>query len=230
MESAEREIVESVLGAYRDGVFPMAESADAAADGSPIGWYRPDPRAVLPIRPELLGLDEGVHIPRRLMRTVRSGRFRVTTDLAFEAVVRGCALPRRETESSSSDTWIDDRIFGSFCLLHKAGHAHSIETWLKDDDGAMSLVGGVYGLAVGGVFCGESMFSLPEQGGTDASKVALVHLIEHCTRLGFSAIDTQFTNPHIEQFGVVEVTLDQYLGLLERVRDEEITWSALPNE
>ena len=228
MESAEREVVESVLGAYREGMFPMAESADAAAVGSPIEWYRPDPRAVLPIRPELLGLDRGVHIPRRLMRTVRSGRFRVTTDVAFEAVVRGCALPRKETESSTSETWIDDRIFGAFCVLRQAGYAHSIETWRETDAGEFALVGGVYGLAVGGVFCGESMFSLPEQGGTDASKVALVHLIEHCSRLGFSVIDTQFINPHIEQFGVTEVPLDRYLGLLESVRDEKIVWSDLP--
>ncbi len=230
MESAEREVVESVLGAYRDGVFPMAESADAAAVGSPIGWYRPDPRAVLPIKPGALELTEGVHIPRRLMRTVRSGRFKVTTDVAFEAVVRGCALPRKDTESSSGETWIDDRIYGAFCLLHEAGHAHSIETWRENDEGELVLVGGVYGLAVGGVFCGESMFSLPELGGRDASKVALVHLIQHCTRLGFSAIDTQFTNPHIEQFGVVEVPLERYLDLLERVRDEVITWTPLPAE
>jgi len=219
--------VATVLEAYRAGAFPMAEGKDAAQRGSPIGWYRPDPRAILPICPELLGLSEGVHIPRRLMRTVRSGRFRVTTDVAFEDVVRGCALPRKETESSSSETWIDDRIFGAFCVLHQAGHAHSIETWREDEAGELVLVGGVYGLAVGGVFCGESMFSLPEQGGTDASKVALVHLIGHCTRLGFSVIDTQFINPHIEQFGVTEVPLDRYLGLLESVRDEKIVWSDL---
>lgn len=230
MDRAENELVEAVLGAYRDGAFPMADGRDAADRGSPIGWYRPDPRAILPIKPDVLGLTEGVHLPRRLMRTVRSSRFRVTTDLAFDAVVRSCAMPRRDTESCSSETWIDDRIAAAFALLHEAGHAHSIETWAEDDAGEHVLVGGVYGLAVGGVFCAESMFSLPEFGGRDASKVALVHLIEHCTRLGFFVIDTQFTNPHIEQFGVVEVELERYMDLLERVRDEEISWLPLPGE
>ena len=205
----------------------MAEGRNAAQLGLPIHWYRPDPRAVLPIRPELVGLDRGVHVPRRLMRTVRSGRFHVTTDRAFERVIHGCALPRRETESGSSETWIDDRILNAFLLLHEAGHAHSIEAWRESDNGELRLVGGVYGLAVGGVFCGESMFSLPEQGGTDASKVCLVHLITHCTRLGFSIIDTQFVNPHLEQFGVVEIPLDSYLEVLERVKDEQISWRDL---
>ena len=216
-----------MLDAYRTGAFPMAEGRDAAQLGLPIHWFRPDPRAVLPIRPELIGADRGAHIPRRLMRTVRSGRFLVTTDRAFERVIRGCALPRHETESASSQTWIDDRIMHAFVLLHEAGHAHSIEAWRETGSGELVLVGGVYGLAVGGVFCGESMFSLPEQGGTDASKVCLVHLIRHCTRLGFATIDTQFTNPHIEQFGVVEISLDTYLDVLEDVKDEQIRWENL---
>ena len=216
-----------MMDAYRTGAFPMAEGRNAAQLGLPIHWYRPDPRAVLPIRPELVGLDRGVHVSRRLMRTVRSGRFHVTTDRAFERVIHGCALPRRETESGSSETWIDDRILNAFLLLHEAGHAHSIEAWRESDNGELRLVGGVYGLAVGGVFCGESMFSLPEQGGTDASKVCLVHLITHCTRLGFSIIDTQFVNPHLEQFGVVEIPLDSYLEVLEQVKDEQISWRDL---
>ncbi|HED53115.1 MAG TPA: leucyl/phenylalanyl-tRNA--protein transferase [Phycisphaerales bacterium] len=227
MNREEADLVASMMDAYRTGAFPMAEGRNAAQLGLPIHWYRPDPRAVLPIRPELVGLDRGVHVSRRLMRTVRSGRFHVTTDRAFERVIHGCALPRRETESGSSETWIDDRILNAFLLLHEAGHAHSIEAWRESDNGELRLVGGVYGLAVGGVFCGESMFSLPEQGGTDASKVCLVHLITHCTRLGFSIIDTQFVNPHLEQFGVVEIPLDSYLEVLEQVKDEQISWRDL---
>lgn len=228
MDRVESELVEVVLGAYREGAFPMAEGRDAAERGSPIGWYRPDPRAVLPIQPELVGQTEGVHLPRRLMRTVRAGKFEVTTDQAFAEVIRGCALPRRDTESCSSETWIDDRIAAAFGILHEAGHAHSIETWTTDNENRRTLVGGVYGLAIGGVFCAESMFCLPELGGRDASKVALVHLIQHCQRLGFSVIDTQFTNPHIQQFGVIEIPLDHYLELLERLRDEPISWRPIP--
>lgn len=224
MESGERELVEAVLAAYRQGAFPMAQGREAARRGTPIGWYRPEERAVLAIRPELLGLESGVRVPRRLARTVRQGRFRLTTDAAFGRVIRACAEPRRETESCSTETWIDDRIILAFELLHRAGHAHSIEAWAEREGGALELVGGVYGLAVGGVFCAESMFSLPERGGRDASKVCLVRLIEHCTVRGFAVIDTQFVNPHLEQFGVVEVESEQYLELLESVSEREIAW------
>lgn len=224
MEAGERELVEAVLEAYRAGAFPMADGRDAARRGSPIRWYRPHERAVLPIRPELLGLAEGVHVPRRLARTVRQERFTLTTDAAFGRVIRACAEPRRETESCSTETWIDDRIVVAFELLHRAGHAHSIEAWLGKPSGELELVGGVYGLAVGGVFCAESMFCLPERGGRDASKVCLVRLIEHCTARGFAVIDTQFVNPHLEQFGVVEIETERYLELLGAVSGQELPW------
>ncbi|MCA9271749.1 MAG: leucyl/phenylalanyl-tRNA--protein transferase [Phycisphaerales bacterium] len=224
MESGEIELIEAILDAYRQGAFPMAEGRDAARLGKPVRWYRPFERAVLPIRPELLGLDQGVHMPRRLTRTYRQGKFRLTTDAAFDRVIRACAEPRRETPSSSTETWIDDRIIHAFELLHDAGHTHSIEAWLEKGTGELELVGGLYGLALGGVFCAESMFSRPEIGGTDASKVCLVKLIEHCTARGFSVIDTQFVNPHLEQFGVVEIETERYLDLLDDVGDQEISW------
>ena len=224
MESGEIELIEAVLSAYRQGAFPMAQGRDAARRGTPIGWYRPDERAILPIRPELLGLNEGVHLPKRLMRTYRQGRFRLTTDAAFDRVIRACAEPRRETASSSTETWIDDRIILAFNLLHEAGHAHSIEAWLEHKSGELELVGGIYGLALGGVFCAESMFSRPERGGRDASKVCLVKLIEHCTERGFAVIDTQFVNPHLEQFGVLEIETERYLELLDEVADQRISW------
>lgn len=226
MESGENELIGAILEAYRSGAFPMAASRDAAQRGEPIGWYRPETRAILPLVPEALGLSQGVHIPRRLARTVRQKKFRISADTAFRHVVEACAAPRPDTESMTSETWIDDRIIGAFSMLYEAGHAHSIEAW-KVEEGLHRLVGGVYGLAVGGVFCAESMFSRPAEGGRDASKVALVHLIEHCRNLGFSAIDTQMTNPHLEQFGVVEVPIEVYLDLLEEVGEREIRWGPL---
>ncbi len=224
MRPEQREILNAVLEAYRAGCFPMAETRDAAERGLPVRWIRPETRAILPIRPEVFGLGEGVHIPRRLAKTVRREPFVVTSDRAFARVIAACAGPRRETESSTAETWIDARIEGLFNLLHEGGHAHSVEAWLEKPDGQLLLVGGVYGLAVGRVFCAESMFSRPELGGTDASKVALVHLIEHCSRRGFTVIDTQFANPHLEQFGIVEIGGDAYLRHVEAVGEDDVEW------
>lgn len=216
--------IEAVLAAYRAGCFPMADTRDADRLGLPIRWIRPERRAILPIRPEVFGLSEGVHIPRRLAKTVRQGRFVITSDRAFPRVVAACAEPRRETESSTADTWIDARIEGLFTILHDAGHAHSVEAWLERPSGELTLVGGVYGLALGRVFCAESMFSRPALGGTDASKVALVQLIEHCRAVGFTVIDTQFVNPHLEQFGVVEIDGDAYLRHVGAVGEDAVSW------
>ncbi|MEL6797685.1 MAG: leucyl/phenylalanyl-tRNA--protein transferase [Planctomycetota bacterium] len=216
--------IEAVLAAYRVGCFPMADTREADRLGLPIRWIRPETRAILPIRPEVFGLGEGVHIPRRLAKTVRRRPFVITSDRAFPRVIAACAEPRHETESSTADTWIDARIEGLFTVLHDAGHAHSVEAWLETDAGELRLVGGVYGLALGRVFCAESMFSRPELGGTDASKVALVHLIEHCRARGFTVIDTQFANPHLEQFRVVEVDGDAYLRHIDAVGEDEVTW------
>ncbi|MEO1584724.1 MAG: leucyl/phenylalanyl-tRNA--protein transferase [Planctomycetota bacterium] len=224
MRADQQEMVDAVLGAYRSGCFPMAEGRDAAERGLPVRWIRPDRRGVIPIEPGILGLDGGWRVPRRLARTVRRGPFLVTSDRAFSEVVSACAAPRRESESSSEQTWIDARIEGVFGLLHDMGRAHSVEAWLEDAGGGLRLVGGVYGLAVGRVFCAESMFSRPELGGTDASKVSLVHLVEHCKRRGFTLIDTQFVNPHIEQFGVVEVDGADYVRYVEAVGGDELGW------
>ena len=216
--------IEAVLAAYRAGCFPMADTREADRQGLPNRWIRPETRANLPIRHENFGLTEGVHIPRRLAKTVRRRPFVITSDRAFPRVIAACAEPRRETESSTADTWIDARIEGLFTLLHDAGHAHSVEAWLEADSGELRLVGGAYGLALGRVFCAESMFSRPELGGRDASKVALVHLIEHCRARRFTVIDTQFANPHLEQFGVVEVDGDAYLRHVEAVGEDEVNW------
>lgn len=224
MDSGQTQLIEAVLDAYRQGAFPMAEGRDAARLGKPVRWYRPFERALLPIVPERLGLESGIHFPRRLMRTFRKGPFRLTSDAAFDRVIQACAEPRKETPSSSTETWIDDRIIQAFNLLHKAGLAHSIEAWHEKDTGELDLVGGIYGLAMGRVFCAESMFSRPERGGTDASKVCLVKLIQHCTQRGFIAIDTQFVNPHLEQFGVTEIETERYLDLLDEVADEHLSW------
>jgi leucyl/phenylalanyl-tRNA--protein transferase len=192
--TTEPDVVESILGAYRLGYFPMAESA--RRPGS-IHWLSPDPRAIIPL--------DAFHVPRSLAKRVRSARFEITSDRDFVGVIRGCAEPR----TGERDTWIDDRIVSAYTALHHAGHAHSIEAWF---DGR--LVGGLYGVRIGAAFFAESKFSRPDRGGTDASKVCLVHLVHHLRRRGFTLLDVQMSNPHLEQFGVIEVPRAEYLGRL----------------
>ncbi len=175
-----------LLAAYRSGLFPM--SLDHRGE---IGWFSPDPRGVLP-------LDE-FHIPKSLARTLKKEPFEIRVDTAFGEVIRGCSL--RDT------TWISDRIRKSYEKLHELGYAHSVESW---QDGR--LVGGLYGVALGGVFCGESMFSRE----TDASKVALVALVERLRERRFQLLDTQWTTPHLAKFGCREIPREDYLALLER--------------
>ncbi|MEM8758556.1 MAG: leucyl/phenylalanyl-tRNA--protein transferase [Planctomycetota bacterium] len=217
-------LVEQVLAAYRMGCFPMADGRDAAESGGELGWYRPRERAVLVLDSEWLGLSAGVRVPRRLAGKVRRRPFVITTDAAFGKVVGECAAPRPDTDSQTSETWIDSRIEAIFGLLHGAGHAHSVEAWLEKPSGELVLVGGVYGLAVGRVFCAESMFARPALGGTDASKIALVQLMRHCARRGFTLIDTQFVNPHLEQFGVVEIAGEVYQRHLDQVGEDSVEW------
>ena len=176
----------TLLHAYANGLFPMAESAEA----SDLHWYDPEYRGILP-------LDE-FHVPRKLRRTVRKGVFEVRVDSAFRAVMEGCAAAR-------PTTWINREILDIYCRLHELGHAHSVESW-KDG----TLVGGLYGVSLGGAFFGESMFSLA----TDASKVALVHLVARLRRGGFSLLDTQFVTDHLSQFGALEIPRDDYRWLL----------------
>jgi leucyl/phenylalanyl-tRNA--protein transferase len=162
---------------------------------------------------------DGFHASRSLRRRVRSGKFTITTNRDFEAVIRACAEPRKQER----ETWIDERIVRAYCALHRAGHAHSIEAWLGEPQ-AGPLVGGLYGVHIGAAFFAESKFSRPALGGTDASKVCLVHLVHHLRRRGFELLDVQFTNPHIEQFGVVEVPRDKYLLELGRAVAHRAEW------
>jgi leucyl/phenylalanyl-tRNA--protein transferase len=191
-----------LLDAYRAGVFPMAEGRDGA-----VSFYEADPRSILP-------LDDGaLQVSRSLRSAVNSGRFTITADTDFEAVIRACAEAPRE------GTWINDWIIDTYTRLYSAGHAHSIEA---RRDGL--LVGGLYGVHIGGAFFGESMFSSPGAGGRDASKVCLVHLWHHLRRQGFSLLDTQIANPHMRQFGIVEVRRAEYLKCLTVALQKPAAW------
>lgn len=180
---------ELVLSAYRQGIFPMAEP------GGAIHWYAPDPRAVFPL--------EGFHVPKRLARTIRSGRFEPAVNRDFESVMRACAEPAPGREQ----TWISEAFVRVYGELHAAGHAHSVEAYREG-----RLVGGLYGVSIGGAFMGESMFSRER----DASKVALVHLVERLRERGFVLLDTQFMTAHLARFGATYIPLSAYLRRLER--------------
>lgn len=186
---------EMVLHAYRMGVFPMADSRRNDA----IGWYAPDPRAILPL--------DGFHVPANLGKVVDRGVFEVDSDSAFEAVIRACA--DRKT------TWISEEIIQVYTELHEMGYAHSVECRQEG-----KLAGGLYGVAIGGAFFGESMFSRV----SNASKVALVHLVRQLRRGDFTLLDTQYSTPHLEQFGVVEVPRDRYEVLLDDAVDRSTRW------
>lgn len=194
-----------LLAAYRAGAFPMADPDD----GERIGWYAPDPRAVLPL--------DAFHVPKTLARTVRAGRFRVTADAAFERVMRACAAPAPGREQ----TWISDEIVSTYTRLHDLGFAHSVECW----DGER-FAGGLYGVALGGVFFGESMVSRER----DASKVALVWLVRRLRAGGFVLLDTQMSTPHLERFGVVEISRDEYERRLGNALAVRASWSAFEAE
>lgn len=215
-DSRRAQLVEALLAAYREGCFPMAEPPRRVGGRpGPILWFNPDPRGVMPLTEA-----EGFHVPRRLRDRVRSGRFEMTTDRAFEDVVRGCAEPRKQ----EAETWIDERIIDAYTALHEAGHAHSIEAWVPAEGGGLKLVGGLYGVRIGAAFFAESKFSRPERGGTDASKVCLVHLVYHLRRRGFVLLDTQFWNPHIGQFGCVEIPRAEYLSRLAEAVERKVDW------
>lgn len=189
---------ELLLRAYRSGVFPMG-----APDGG-VDWYSPDPRAVLP-------LDDRFHVPRSLRRVVERGAFAITSDVAFEDVIDGCAEPTPDRPS----TWITPEIRAAFTELHHRGLAHSVECWSGG-----RLAGGLYGVALGGAFFGESMFSRER----DASKVALVRLVEWLRAGGFRLLDVQFTTPHLERFGAYDVPRREYLRRLADALRVEARW------
>ncbi len=161
-------------------------------DDGTIGWFSPDPRAIIP-------LDDRFHVPARLRRVLRSSRFRTTVNEAFEPVMRACAVDRED------GTWITEEIADSYVYLHHLGHAHSLEVWQGD-----ALVGGLYGVQIGGAFFGESMFHTV----TDASKVALVALVERLRAREFLLLDTQWTTPHLQRFGAYEIPRAEYLERL----------------
>lgn len=186
---------ELLLQAYRAGIFPMSDSRDDPE----VYWVEPRMRAILPL--------DGFHLSHSLARTLRRGRFRVTCNEAFDAVIDACAAPRADAE----DSWISLRIAESYRELHRQGHAHSIETWQAGPGGTEVLVGGLYGVGFDRVFCGESMFSRA----SDASKVALAWLVAALRRAGAELLDCQFTTPHLASLGAVEITQAKYLEMLE---------------
>ena len=188
-----------LLRAYAMGLFPMADSRGS----DKLFWLDPEQRGILPL--------DRFHLSRRLLRSLRSGQFEVSVDRDFPATIAGCATP----QPGRQDTWINPQIERLYGELHRMGHAHSVEC---RRDGV--LVGGLYGVALGGAFFGESMFSFA----TDASKVALVHLIARLRLGGFRLLDTQFVTTHLAQFGVEEIPRDQYKILLTTALDVDATW------
>lgn len=219
-------IVESLLDAYRQGAFPMEDPATGE-----VRFYYAMQRGIFPIAPD--DPAGSFHIPRSLRRRLNSGFFTIRCDTALDDVVRGCAEPRAD----DPETWIGAAITRWFSHLRHAGHAHSVEAWRRDPaTGDDALVGGVYGLAIGAAFCGESMFSRPRErlasgardplDGTDASKVCLVHLVAHLRARGYVLFDTQLLNPHLDRLGCVEIPHEDYLDRLRDAVDRDVTWGA----
>jgi len=212
-DTEQSSIVQTLLHLYARGQFPMGEEGT-----DDIYLYQPDPRGILP-------LDSRFPIPRTLAARLRRSPLQIRTDTAFEQVIRLCARPRPGREGGES-TWITGDIIAMYLALHRAGHAHSVEAWLPDPNPACppTLVGGLYGVHLNGLFAGESMFSIPELGGTDASKVCLVHLVHHLRARGFTLLDTQFVTPHLARFGAIEIPADRYGLLLDAAMNVPTRW------
>jgi leucyl/phenylalanyl-tRNA--protein transferase len=187
---------EYLLQAYRRGIFPWYD------EGQPVLWWSPDPRAIFEL--------DGLHVPRRLWRTIRSGRFRVTFDQAFAEVIRGCA------DRPGEGTWITADMIDAYEELHRLGYAHSVEVWEEDE-----LGGGLYGVAVNGLFAGESMFTRRR----DASKVALVYLVDRLRRRGFQLFDTQMLTEHTARLGAIEIPRTEYLARLQKALACRVTFA-----
>jgi leucyl/phenylalanyl-tRNA--protein transferase len=185
-----------LLEAYRSGVFPWYD------ENHPILWWSPDPRAIIEL--------DGLHVSRRLQRTLRSGRFQVTFDRDFVGVIDGCA------DRPGEGTWITADMRHAYLTLHSLGHAHSVEVWHGE-----ALAGGLYGVAVGGLFAGESMFTRVR----DASKAALVHLVERLRERGFQLFDIQFITDHTRRLGAVEISRKDYLSRLRSALKCEATFA-----
>jgi leucyl/phenylalanyl-tRNA--protein transferase len=180
-----------LLEAYRHGWFPMGERGTDF-----VQWFSPDPRGIIPL--------DDFHVPARLARTLRRGDFAIRVDTAFTTVMRRCA--------ERDDTWISERIVAAYARLHKEGHGHSVEVWRQD-----ALVGGLYGVALGGAFFGESMFHTA----TDASKAALVALVERLRARRFRLLDIQWVTPHLAQFGALNIRRREYLRRLAHALEVE---------
>jgi leucyl/phenylalanyl-tRNA--protein transferase len=186
---------ERLLEAYRRGIFPWYD------EGWPVLWWSPDPRAIFEL--------DGLHVSRRLHRTLRSGRFQVTVNRAFAEVIQGCA-------DRAEGTWILPAMIEAYCWLHKLGFAHSVEAWRNGE-----LAGGIYGVAIGGFFAGESMFHRT----TDGSKVALAMLMQRLRQRGYLLFDIQFLTDHTRSLGAVEISRMEYLGRLRRALAAKVTFA-----
>lgn len=197
---------EILLRAYASGVFPMAEDRSDTT----LYWIDPDSRGVLPL--------DGFHVSRRLARTIRQDIFRITIDKAFVQVIESCAAPARGRET----TWINDEIITLYTGLANVGHAHSVEAWNPEGD----LVGGLYGVSLGGAFFGESMFSNE----SDASKVALAHLVARLRAGDFMLLDTQFVTDHLATFGAIEIPREAYHAQLAAAMRREADFYSLPED
>jgi leucyl/phenylalanyl-tRNA--protein transferase len=178
-----------LLNAYSQGIFPMAH------DDGTINFYDPDPRAIIPL--------DAFHIPRSLARRLKRDDFEIQVDRDFRAVMEACAAPAPGRET----TWISPELIEVYCELHILGFALSVEVWLEE-----TLAGGLYGVTLGGLFAGESMFSRVP----DTSKIALVYLVNHLRRKNFCLLDTQFITPHLQRFGAIEISRREYKRRLDK--------------
>jgi leucyl/phenylalanyl-tRNA---protein transferase len=189
-----------LLDAYQHGIFPWP----MGDIDEPMPWWSPDPRAIIEF--------DRFHVPKRLLRVLKSGRFSVTLDTDYEGVIRGCATaPGRQ-----GNTWLTKRMLAAYIRMHRLGHAHSVEVWREG-----KLAGGTYGLAIGGLFAAESMFYRV----SDASKVALVHLVEHLKQRGYVLLDIQQLTPHTARFGAIEIPRREYLARLTEAIDTPIIFA-----
>ena len=191
---------ETLISAYRQGIFPWFE------DHQPVLWWSPSVRGVF--------TKGDIYVSRSLAKAWRNNNFQITTDFDFEGVVAACAEPRR----SSDGTWITTGMQRAYARLHRLGHAHSLEVWREGE-----LIGGLYGVCVGSIFCGESMFSRR----SNASKIALVALAHTLFSSGFRMIDCQLSNPHLESMGSRELPRSRFLTALHQWRDEQLDWPKL---
>lgn len=191
-----RPTAEMLLSGYAQGIFPMAHEEA----GWEVYWYAPDPRTIIPF--------ESFHVSKTLARTVRKNLFDIRYNTAFEEVIRACAEPR-----AHGGTWISEGIAESYIELHKLGFAHSVEAWQDDE-----LVGGLYGVALQGMFAGESMFHRV----SDASKVCLVHCVRHLEERGFILHDCQFMTEHLRRFGAEEISRFEYEARLKKAMELDV--------